>query len=53
MTTIALQKQVLFDVSTPKKIWTRIENVLAVNVQQTRKRMMDKTDFQRLLDVRF
>ena len=49
----ALQKQVLFNILTPRKIWNRIEKVLGVDVQQARKMMMVKTDFLRLLNTRF
>ena len=38
----ALQKQVLFDVNTPGKVWKNIERILGVDTQQVRRTMMDK-----------
>ena len=38
----ALQKQVLFDVNNPGKVWKNIERILGVDTQQVRRTMMDK-----------
>ena len=41
----ALQKQVLFDVNTPGKVWKNIERILGVDTQQVRRTMMDKASY--------
>ena len=48
----ALQKQVLFDVNTPGKVWKNIERILGVDTQQARRTMMDKASYMRLLEAR-
>ena len=48
-----LQKQVIFNLRTPRKIWTWIKRLLEVDVQQARERMMKRTQFLQLLDHRF
>jgi hypothetical protein len=45
----ALQKQILFDRRTSKTIWTRIESLLGIDIQQARRMMMKTSDFMRLL----
>ena len=48
-----LQKQVVFYLRTPRKIWTWIERLLDMDVQQARRKAMKRTQFLQLLDPRF
>ena len=47
-----LQKQVLFNIKNPRKVWSKIETVLGVDVTQARRAMMSKTDILLLLEQR-
>ena len=47
----AIQKQVLFDIRTPNKIWLKIEKLLGVDRTQARRGMMSKTALMRLMDA--
>ena len=47
-----LQKQVLFNIKNPRKVWSKIETVLGVDVTQARRAMMSKTDILLLLERR-
>ena len=48
----ALQKQVLFNIKAPRKVWSKIETVLGVDSYQARRSMMSKTSILQLLEHR-
>ena len=48
----ALQKQVLFNINAPRKVWSKIETVLGVDSYQARRSMMSKTAILQLLEHR-
>ena len=48
-----LQKQILFERNSTRRIWIKFENLLGLDAQQIKRTMMKKSDFTRLLDMMF